>query len=313
MADSGRLTPVPIRDLADIIAEFHRDAEIVTGGGGRASIAGTIAINDANLRLAAPSLDCGPIDELRSASHARLEAAGPLLEARRERGSVRRCHGDLHLRNICLFEERPTLFDGIEFNDDFARIDVIYDLAFLLMDLTQRRLDGFANLVFNRYLDRTGDVEGLAAMPLFLSARAAVRAHVLGALARCERDGREAGRAAEQARSYLTLAVALLTPEPPRLIAIGGLSGSGKSTVAQSLAAGLAPAPGARVITVGYTAIVDAAFLRAEERHSSVLERRHDLHETVDDAADGAIACLHALTGWERHARGLRPEGASRP
>ena len=248
LAEAHRLTPALMRDLADRIATFHREAEIVTDRGGRAQIATTIAINHDNLRLAAPPLDRGMIDELRTASTARLNALGALLDERRDRGLVRRCHGDLHLRNICLFDGRPTLFDGIEFNDDFTAIDVLYDLAFLLMDLVQRRLEDAASLVFNRYLDRSGDVAGLPAMPLFLSARAAVRAHVLGALLRSDADAASRRETEEAARSYLALARALLQPHAPRLIAVGGLSGSGKSTLAQALAPSLPPAPGARVI-----------------------------------------------------------------
>jgi uncharacterized protein len=307
LAETQRLLPALLRDLADTIAEFHDRADIVPDRGGSAGIAATIAIDDENLRLAAPPLDRDRIDRVRVLSEERLREVGALLEARRDAGKVRRCHGDLHLRNICLFEGRPTLFDCIEFNEDFACIDVLYDLAFLLMDLGQRGLADAANLVFNRYLDRTGDAGGLAALPLFLSARAAVRAHVLGGLARP--GGPAASKAAAEAQSYLALAEAQLAERQPRLIAIGGLSGSGKSTVAQALAPDLAPAPGARVLRSdvlrkrlmrvapetrlpresytlaaaqqvyaalreeatsvlagGYSAIVDAAFLRAEER-----------------------------------------------
>ena len=248
MAEAHRLTPQLMRDLADIIADFHRSAEIVAGRGGSATLDATITGNNANLRLAAPPLDRGMVDTLCAASRERLIAVGPLLDRRRDHGLVRRCHGDLHLRNICLFEGRPTLFDGIEFNDDFACIDPLYDLAFLLMDLAHRGLAEFGNLIFNRYLDRTGDSDGLAAMPLFLSLRAAVRAHVLGALLRSAGGEAQDAATAQEARAYLALALALLSPCRPRLIAVGGLSGSGKSTVAAALAAGLAPTPGARVI-----------------------------------------------------------------
>lgn len=306
MAEAGRLTPTLLRSLADIIADFHASAEVVRSHGGRVGLAAAIATNDDNLRLAAPPFDRGLIDSLRDGSKARLDRIGPLLEARREHGRVRRCHGDLHLRNICLFDGRPTLFDCIEFNDAFSCIDVLYDLAFLLMDLMHRGLDDLANLVFNRYLDRTGDSDGLPALPLFISARAAVRAHVMGIL---DRPDNAAG--ATEPRSYLNLALASLEEQSPRLIAIGGLSGSGKSTLAQALAAGFRPAPGARVVrsdvvrkrlmhvppetrlpresyttaasrdvyetldreaattlAAGYTAIVDGAFLRTGERQA---------------------------------------------
>lgn len=305
MAEAGGLTAALLRTLADIVVEFHASAEVIPVHGGRAEFAATIATNDDNLRLAAPPLERRLIDRLRDASCALLDRTGALLDARRDRGRVRRCHGDLHLRNICLFDGRPTLFDCIEFNDSFSCIDVLYDLAFLLMDLMHRGRDDFANLVFNRYLDGTGDSDGLPALPLFISARAAVRAHVLGILARAGQD------VDAEPQSYLELALTALEGQSPRLIAIGGLSGSGKSTLAQALAPGFPPVPGARVIrsdvvrkrlmhvppetmlprqsytlaashqvyekmrsdavatlAAGYTAIVDAAFLRAEERRA---------------------------------------------
>ena len=91
---------------------------------------------------------------------------------------MRRCHGDLILRNICRFEGEPTLFDCLEFDEDLATIDVLYDLAFLLMDLWHRDQPDLANLVFNRYLDEPDETDGLGLMPFFMAIRAAVRAHV---------------------------------------------------------------------------------------------------------------------------------------
>lgn len=163
-----------------------------------------------------------------------LERIDGHLEARRRAGYVRVCHGDLHLRNLCLTKDRPILFDAIEFDDRLAVIDVAYDLGFLLMDLEHRGLRSAANIVFNRYLDRTGDLGLIAALPLFMGLRAAVRAQV-SALAG---DGPEA-------RRYLDLARSPLEPEPARLVAIGGLSGTGKSTLARALAPLLGRAPGA--------------------------------------------------------------------
>jgi uncharacterized protein len=305
LAEARQLTPLLMRDLTDAIVSFHEGAEIVGDRGGRASIDETIVENDANLLLSSPPLDRGEIAALAAASRGALAAVERLLERRRLEGKVRRCHGDLHLRNVVLFEGRPTLFDCIEFSDAFSCIDILYDLAFLVMDLTHRGLADLASLVLNRYLDLTADLEGLPALPLFLSARAGVRAHVLGALHRQN----PTAEALKDAQSYLSLAAAFLRPHPPLLIAIGGLSGTGKSTLAQALAAGLPPAPGARVIrsdvlrkrlfrvapetplprhaydmatnqrvydglrdqalaalAAGYSAIVDAAFLRTEER-----------------------------------------------
>jgi predicted kinase len=167
-----------------------------------------------------------------------------LLERRRAAGKVRRCHGDLHLRNVCLFEGKPTLFDCLEFSDELASVDVLYDLAFLLMDLDHRGFADFANLVLNRYLDLTGEDDGLAAMPLFLSSRAAIRAHVTATAMERSAGSETKSEMAAEARRYLELAAQTLRPRSCRLVAIGGLSGTGKST----LAAALAPSLGARVL-----------------------------------------------------------------
>ena len=100
---------------------------------------------------------------------------------------MRRVHGDLHLRNICLIDGRPTLFDCLEFDEDLATTDVLYDLAFALMDLWHRGARDQANILFNRYLDATGDDAGIALLPLFMAVRAAVRAHVTAGTAAVHR------------------------------------------------------------------------------------------------------------------------------
>ncbi len=102
----------------------------------------------------------------------------PLLRKREQEGYVRHCHGDLHLKNIIIWEGRPRLFDALEFSDELATIDVFYDLAFLLMDFWRRDLKAEANGVFNHYLQKTtvSELAGIALLPLFLSLRAAIRA-----------------------------------------------------------------------------------------------------------------------------------------
>ncbi|MEW6123085.1 MAG: AAA family ATPase [Pseudomonadota bacterium] len=169
----------------------------------------------------------------------RLAALEPLLRARGAAGEVRRCHGDLHLRNIALVDGAPVLFDAIEFNEAIATCDVLYDLAFLLMDLCHRQQGASANLLLNRYVLGTPDpaalLDGLAALPLFLSLRAAIRAKVALDLAGRASDG--AADAQIDARAHFETARTLLRPAgAPVLVAIGGLSGTGKSTVAARLA-----------------------------------------------------------------------------
>ena len=140
----------------------------------------------------------------------------PVLLERGEAGFVRRCHGDLHLRNIVLLDGEPTLFDAIEFSDEIASGDVLYDLAFLLMDLEERGLRAPANRLFNHYLAREPSeaLTGLIALPLFLSLRAAIRAKVEAASAeRLKGDKRDEAHAL--ARRYFDCAVRFLAFAPP--------------------------------------------------------------------------------------------------
>ena len=136
------------------------------------------------------------------------------------------------------------LFDCLEFDEKLGTTDVLYDLAFLLMDLWHRGLEEFANLVMNRYLDVTEDETGLPALPFFMAVRAAVRAHV--SATRADGAGPAGAELRKEARSYFDLALELLRPRSPRLVAVGGLSGSGKSTVAAAIAPRIGPPPGAR-------------------------------------------------------------------
>lgn len=252
MAERGALGRPLLEELADAIAGFHRAAERRLTAGGAAAVAALIENNAQSFAGCAPgALDVGAIGRLLTGWRAQLDDQRTLVEERQARGRVRHCHGDLHLGNIVLHEGRPTLFDAIEFNDAFADIDVLYDLAFLLMDLAHRGHGPQANVVFNRYLDASGGEEpgdGLALLPLFISLRAGIRAHVEAVAADSQADPEAGRRRLADARRYLDRACAALDLTPPRLVAIGGLSGSGKSSLARVLAPELCSAPGARVL-----------------------------------------------------------------
>jgi aminoglycoside phosphotransferase family enzyme/predicted kinase len=249
MAEADRLTPELMVSLADAIHRFHDRAEPDMSRGGAAILRYILDGNFREVRKSTPSLfDLAVVDGLEQLSRAALDRVADLLDARSQAGSVRRCHGDLHLRNICLVDGTPTLFDGIEFNDDITVIDVLCDLAFLLMDLEHRQHRDRANEVFNRYMALGGEVEGLAAMPLFLACRAMIRAHTSAAAARTQNDAAARDSLQSDARDYLDLAASFLEPGEVRLVAVGGLSGTGKSTLARALAPGLGRAPGALVL-----------------------------------------------------------------
>ncbi len=233
LAETGALTPDLMRRLADNIAAFHRAAEPTPDFGGTAGVDQVIAINSESLRRdGPPGIPAEEADALAEAARVVRNRLAGLLERRRAADKVRRCHGDLHLGNICLIDGTPTLFDCIEFNESLASIDVLYDLAFLLMDLRFRGHATEAAIVFNRYFDVGDESDGLALMPLFLSLRAWVRAHVTATAAKLD----QSAESQALARRYFDFAVELLQPTAPCLIALGGFSGTGKSTVAAIIA-----------------------------------------------------------------------------
>ncbi|MDB5460404.1 MAG: gluconate kinase [Caulobacteraceae bacterium] len=223
------------------VAGFHAGADIRKGGAG--SLGYVVTSNTAHLRELAPVLGSEPVEALIAATDAEFARREAELDRRGAAGQLRRCHGDLHLANIVQEHGRAVLFDCIEFNDTLSEIDVLYDLAFLLMDLAFRGQGGGANRVLNGYLDEAARsfneqaLRGLGVLPLFLSVRAAVRAHVTAQ----QGDG-------EAARAYVQAALEHLTWPKPVLYAVGGLSGSGKSTLSRSLAPGLGGAPGAVIL-----------------------------------------------------------------
>ena len=164
---------------------------------------------------------------------------------------MRRCHGDAHLRNIVLIEGAPVLFDAVEFSDAIATGDILYDLAFLLMDLWERGQQTAANRIFNRYLDKSRidrQPEGLAALPFYLMMRAAIRSKIAASAALNQSDEDLRREQQEQARTYFRFALDFLSPSRPHLVAVGGLSGTGKTTLSYAIAPEIGRAPGARVL-----------------------------------------------------------------
>jgi hypothetical protein len=300
LADAGRIDAGLADALGRTVAAAHATARPVANFGFANRLTEIVEQNEQELLGFAELFDPAAVNTFTARSREALARLRPLLTAREADGLVRRCHGDLHLGNIVLIENAPVLFDAIEFDERMAIMDVFYDLAFLLMDLIERGLGSAADIVLNRYLTETrrdSDLDALAALPLFMATRAAIRAKVT------------ASHTAQSARAYFALAQQLIDPPSPRLIAVGGLSGTGKSVLARSLASAVPPLPGAvvlrsdverkalfgvaeteplppnayrmdatqsvyallgkkaqRVLAAGHSAVVDAVFARADER-----------------------------------------------
>jgi aminoglycoside phosphotransferase family enzyme/predicted kinase len=249
LANAGKLSPELAEELAEAIYDSHRRAETSEGSTWLASIASIIDRNTDKFREQA-SLAPELIEHLHQVSHEQLTNAQGLLRERASGGMVRRCHGDAHLGNIVLIDNKPVLFDAIEFDPTIAITDTLYDLAFPIMDLTHFDLNAAANRLFNRYLEKSwlDNADALRLLPLFLSMRAAIRSHVL--FTRSEQSGgRHAARGvAKSAASYFDLALRLLKPSPPSLTAIGGKSGTGKSVLARDAAALIGKPTGAVIL-----------------------------------------------------------------
>jgi len=248
MADRGALTPEMMAALGARIANYHDGLTPIAGFSGPEDYGRSVAADIRQMREQGDRLDPPTTEALGVALPGALEPFVNLVARRAAAGAVRRCHGDLHLRNIVLIAGKPVPFDAIEFSEKIASIDVLYDLAFALMDLCDRGLRALANRLLNEWLWHIAELpeaphdEALALLPQFLSRRAAVRAFVEASSAAL------GGKASEAARTYQRIALEFLQPQLPRLLAIGGLSGSGKTTLALKRAPEIGRAPGAVVV-----------------------------------------------------------------
>jgi len=249
MAERGALTPPLMASLGARIARYHDGLAPIRDGFGRPEdYRHSVAADIRQMSEQGERLDPAVTEALAEQMPQALEPFMDLVSRRVAAGAIRRCHGDLHLRNIVLIDGKPVPFDAIEFSERIANIDVLYDLSFALMDLCERRLRPLANRLLNEWLWRVAELprasheEALALLPMFLSRRASIRAFVDASMAAVS------GGDTSRARDYQHVALSFLQPAPPRLLAIGGLSGSGKTTTALTRAPDIGRAPGAVVV-----------------------------------------------------------------
>ncbi|WP_144185930.1 bifunctional aminoglycoside phosphotransferase/ATP-binding protein [Elioraea rosea] len=283
VAERGGLTPSLLDALGDSVAAFHQALPPVAGVDLAEAMRRVVQGNAVAAREA--GLPVARVGTWREAAEAGIARLAGHLAARAKGGFVRRAHGDLHLGNLCLWQGRPVPFDALEFDEALATIDTGYDLAFLLMDLEQRSGRAAANRVLSRYVARTSDVALLGALPLYLSTRAMVRAHVTARMGEAARG-----------EALLGAAGAYLRPAKPRLVAIGGLQGTGKTTLARAIAPALGPSPGALVLRSDETR-KRLAGVAPEERlpaSSYTREASAAVYAALEEAAAAALAHGHA-------------------
>ena len=232
-----------------------------------------------------------------AATRAAFARVRPLLEARERAGLVRRCHGDLHLGNIVLLDGEPTLFDAIEFDPRIATGDVFYDLAFLLMDLIERDLARRRPISCSTAISarRAGSTISTRWPRCRCSCRCAPRSAPRSP-PRAPSSATSAREAEQSARDYFALAQTLLAPPPPQLVAVGGLSGTGKSLLARALAPDLAPAPGAVVLRSDVERKALFGVAETERLPQQAYERKVTarVYAALDDKARRVLAAGHS-------------------
>lgn len=242
MFEAGRLTADHVKQIGEQLAVFHQNAltndhinSFGTAEAVRAVANDNYASTEKYVGIAQTQTQ---LDQTRNYTEQFFAENADLFCDRIAKGKVRECHGDVHLKNICLYQNQIQIFDCIEFNEPFRNSDVLYDAAFLLMDLQFRGRRDLANIFLNTYLERTGDYEGAVLLPLHCSMRAYIRAKVTSFLLDDPNIPSDVKTNAQtEAAAYYKLAWEYTQPKQGKLIIMSGVSGSGKSTTARKIAA----------------------------------------------------------------------------
>ncbi len=366
MLAAGKLKLEHMDAIAHMAAYFHQSTDVANGAteyGNMEMLCQPVEENfkQINAHLSTEHY-AGNLSLLAQWSRSELAKQQTVFAQRKVDGFIRQCHGDMHLRNLVWLDNKPVAFDCIEFNDKLSWIDVISEIAFLIMDLQHRQQHQLANRFLNSYLEVTGDYAGLSVLPFYLCYRALVRAKV-NALRVKQKNitENESIQTVTEFESYLGLAASYTKHSTPKLIITRGLSASGKSTISQKLvdATGvlrirsdverkrLFDVPlstsaennidsgiyatqasiqtyekllelASNIITAGYSVIVDAAFLKCEQRQpfqqlanrlgvsyiileitapAEILRQR--IKKRKNDVSDADLTILeHQLTNW---------------
>ncbi|AFY37253.1 hypothetical protein Lepto7376_0858 [[Leptolyngbya] sp. PCC 7376] len=241
MFQAGTLTEEQMVQLGKVVAAFHATAETndyIRSFGEIAKIRQAIDENyDQTAGYIGRVQTQKRFEQTKDFTDNFFASREDIFASRRDQNKICECHGDLHLRNICLWQDDIQLFDRIEFNEPFRFVDTMYDVAFAVMDLDARGAKELGNAFLNTYLEQTGDWEGLQVLPLYLSRQAYVRAKVTSFLLDDPAIAEEAKQeAAKTASEYYELAWQYTQLPKGKVVMMSGLSGSGKSTVARRCA-----------------------------------------------------------------------------
>lgn len=241
MEKAGKLTESLLAQLGKRVAKFHQEAktnDYIGEFGQPEKIERAIENNYKQTEKYVGSVqDQKQFLETKAFTDRFFQDYNALLKKRVNDHFIRECHGDLHLKNICYWRDKIQLFDRIEFNEPFRFVDVMYDVAFTIMDLEFRKRQELATVFLNNYLEQTGDWEGVQLLPLYLTRQAYVRGKVNSLMLDDPNIAEEEKqKAQEKAKQYYHLAWQYTQPQQGQLWMMSGLSGSGKTTVAREIA-----------------------------------------------------------------------------
>ena len=241
LVEAGKLNGDRMMELGKIVAQFHNNAETnnyISSFGTVANISKAFAENYQQSQKYIGTVQTeAQFVATKAYTDSFFTHKKDLFQTRVKQNKIKECHGDLHLKNICLWQDKIQLFDRIEFNESFRFVDTMYDVAFTVMDLEARSKLKLANAFLNSYLEYTGDWTGLLVLPLYLTRQAYVRAKVNSFLLDDSQMGeKDQQEAKQEARDYYRQAYQYTQSKPGSLILMSGLSGSGKSTVARTIA-----------------------------------------------------------------------------
>ncbi|MDJ0842620.1 AAA family ATPase [Crocosphaera sp.] len=238
---AGKLEKHHLKKLGKIVAEFHKNTktnEYIRSFGKIEVIKQSIDENyERTEKYISIAQTQQQYQETKDFTDHYFEQKQNYFIQRQQEDKIRECHGDLHLKNICLWNNKIQLFDRIEFNEEFRYVDVMFDVAFTVMDLDSRNRKDLSNVFLNTYLENTGDWQGLQVLPVYLSRQAYVRAKVNSMILDDPNISEENHQKAQQeAKNYYHLAWQYTQQHQGQIIMMSGLSGSGKTTIANYLA-----------------------------------------------------------------------------
>ncbi|NEQ33186.1 MAG: AAA family ATPase [Leptolyngbya sp. SIO4C5] len=239
--EQGELTVELLQRLAETIAEFHAEAKTdahIRSFGEISQIRASIDENYAQTQgfIGGPQTQT-QFEQTKAYTDRFFAQEQALFQQRIEQDRIRACHGDLHLNNICLWQDQLYLFDCIEFNEPFRFVDVMFDIAYIVMDLEAGNRPDLRTAFLNHYAEQTGDWAGLEILPLYVSRQSYVRAKVTSFLLNDPSvSAAEKTKASQKAAPYYRLAWQYAQPQQGRIFVMSGLSGSGKTTAARQLA-----------------------------------------------------------------------------